>query len=373
MNRLLNIGVFYSVMMGLFVGCTSKEIDNDYTTIHVPPDYGDAIALSSITDAVNYVVLEATDKSLISTVRKILLDRGGNYYLLDGDQQRLLRFSPDGVYLNDIGIRGRGPGEYTELTDADLDNDTIKIYDAQTGNVLTYDLNGAFSAYEPYEPGYSQFFAQGDTLGFYGPCGGFCEDLSLYVGDQKMNYFTSVYKDYMRENLKSFYKSGRGVYYTDLFDNKGYRIVDGKPIVDFEVDFDSFVGNSTAPVTPDDRILKRPNNLAIWMMSDSRLVFTFFYQQELVYQFYDIQKQESLMGTVLQNDINYLPIDMPLAAVDQRLYAYRHVRPSAESRSFFEKLPAEEQARISDVIDLYTGDDIDGKQVVVWFDLADAE
>jgi sugar lactone lactonase YvrE len=50
-----------------------------------------------------------------------VLDAGGNFYVLDTNNQRIQKFGPDGKYLATIGRKGQGPGEFNYPQSFDID------------------------------------------------------------------------------------------------------------------------------------------------------------------------------------------------------------------------------------------------------------
>ena len=55
---------------------------------------------------------EDDDNYVFYRVRKIDVDDQGNIYVLEGGNCRLQKFDPDGQYLQTIGKKGQGPGEF---------------------------------------------------------------------------------------------------------------------------------------------------------------------------------------------------------------------------------------------------------------------
>ncbi len=51
----------------------------------------------------------------------IAMDSAGNIYILDSENQRIQKFSPEGKYVATIGRKGQGPGEFTSPSSLDID------------------------------------------------------------------------------------------------------------------------------------------------------------------------------------------------------------------------------------------------------------
>lgn len=74
--------------------------------------------LSEIAREVKYVKLETKDNCMISMIMKLLTD--GDYVFISSHQgavSRLFVFTDEGIFLNEIGSPGRGPGEFSTVLD----------------------------------------------------------------------------------------------------------------------------------------------------------------------------------------------------------------------------------------------------------------
>lgn len=100
--------------------------------------------------------LETKKESLLYTVNNII--PYGSGYLIEG-RERLLYFDDKGVFINQVGKRGRGPGEYVELSSAYVFQDTVHIYCKNKKHIIKFTLEEDFFAYRGYT-------AHPDTLFF---------------------------------------------------------------------------------------------------------------------------------------------------------------------------------------------------------------
>lgn len=94
---------------------------------------------------VTYVPLETTQESLIGRVDKMII-KDGRIYILDIALKRALYvFDLTGKFLFKIDRKGKGPGEYTDLRDFIVDDNSIIIN--TFGKVLFFDLNGNYKSF----------------------------------------------------------------------------------------------------------------------------------------------------------------------------------------------------------------------------------
>jgi hypothetical protein len=115
---------------------------DDLSVIRMPGDYKMGSDLNRIFGGVEVLPLETTkDCQLVMPMKVISYD--GLYYVLDF-QRGLYVFGAGGKYLRQIGNRGKGPGEYLEIRDFDIDKEgNILVLDFK--RILKYSSIGTFS------------------------------------------------------------------------------------------------------------------------------------------------------------------------------------------------------------------------------------
>lgn len=91
--------------------------------------------------SIRYVPLETTDSCFLGDIYKII--PWGDFYYVS-DLEKVFLFSTDGKFLRKFGKKGRGPEEYTALTDFVVDPDNGDIYLLGLGKILVYSLDGKF-------------------------------------------------------------------------------------------------------------------------------------------------------------------------------------------------------------------------------------
>jgi hypothetical protein len=115
----------------------------DIETIPIDIQGDMTLKLSDIAESVELIPLETTREGLLTGIRKIII-RNDKYYIKSGVvNSRLLAFDEGGRFLFKIDRRGQGPGDYIDMRDFTLtDNSDIKM--VTYGKVLTYDSLGRF-------------------------------------------------------------------------------------------------------------------------------------------------------------------------------------------------------------------------------------
>lgn len=98
--------------------------------------------LSLITEKIEYIPLEKTDKCLLGEhVKSFYFDEE---FIFVFDFEKCYRFTRKGKFVNTIGKKGRGPGEYNRPMSIAIDTKQKLIYFQDRGRLLKYNYNGDF-------------------------------------------------------------------------------------------------------------------------------------------------------------------------------------------------------------------------------------
>lgn len=125
-----------------FFSCNNKEEAGGGQTLKVDLDTPyDELSFFDIFESVDVVPLETTDSSLIGEISKIDFYKN-QFYILDERTMSVFRFNRDGRYCDKIARHGKGPGEYSDLTDFSINRETnqIELLSAY-GGLHIYDMD----------------------------------------------------------------------------------------------------------------------------------------------------------------------------------------------------------------------------------------
>lgn len=133
------------------VCCTSRSKDavcpinsnNEYTTINIDSARSvEKLLCSSVLEPPRTIILETNDKCIIRNIHSIDLFED-KLYILDSFGNKLYVFGINGSFLYSIGHRGKGQGEYTEVSDfcIDRENEYIYLWDPVMKTALKYDIH----------------------------------------------------------------------------------------------------------------------------------------------------------------------------------------------------------------------------------------
>lgn len=123
------------------VGCFREKQNKSVTESIVSVEISEEIInnnldYSDLIDSIGIIKLETNDQSVIGSIRKILV-KNEKFYIYDRMNRTIVIFNKNGKFINKLNRNGKGPGEYFELRDFDVDeNDNIHIL--SYNKILTY-------------------------------------------------------------------------------------------------------------------------------------------------------------------------------------------------------------------------------------------
>lgn len=135
---------FVVLILLCFFSCKSKVVDDGIEPIQIlNVDNPLSVSLQDIVDSVAYIPLETTPECLIGEIGCI--KRDDNFYFVK-DRNGLYVFDENGHYLNMIGRKGNGPGEYVFMDNffLDRDNDHVYVIANYMKKVLRYSYAGEY-------------------------------------------------------------------------------------------------------------------------------------------------------------------------------------------------------------------------------------
>ena len=105
----------------------------------------DFLSISELCDQAETIILETTENSLLTGIEK-LIRTNERLYIFDRRNVTggsVTEFDMYGRFVKRYGRIGRGPGEYTSLSDFTIDeqNGIMYLLDFQTGRIVSYDLD----------------------------------------------------------------------------------------------------------------------------------------------------------------------------------------------------------------------------------------
>ena len=127
---------------GFIVSCSSKKQtdamqSNGVPIINLSDNVQEvkSLPLSDVAAKVEIVPLEVTDESLLANVTDFYVSEY-NIWIHHSKDPKIYRFTREGKFLNTIGKRGQGPGEYTYFMNFMIDEKRQEVYVVTTNRVV---------------------------------------------------------------------------------------------------------------------------------------------------------------------------------------------------------------------------------------------
>ena len=145
----MNLTKFIGVLC-LFLICACKEEKVDYGTplntisFDFEKDKAEFDDLLNLIDSIQVFKLETNEDCLIGTVSKIMFDEDYLYVLDEGVSEALFKYTCSGKFVQKIGNKGRGPGEYIRPTDFFLLDNQLVLLDGYSAKVIFFSKTGDF-------------------------------------------------------------------------------------------------------------------------------------------------------------------------------------------------------------------------------------
>jgi len=123
--------------------------------------------ISAIADSIGYIQLETDSGCLIRNIRQLYISN--DRIFVRDQQQKVFVFDLHGGFLNEIGAKGKGPGEYIYVYDFALDNERKKIYLLDVKYIREYDYSGTFTGRSFKSYGFYSFIFNRGLFYCYSP------------------------------------------------------------------------------------------------------------------------------------------------------------------------------------------------------------
>lgn len=217
-------------------------------------EFSDYFKLSSV------INLETNENSYITDIRKIFINDNG-IFILDGFKQ-VLHFDRTGKYIKQFNSIGKGPGEWVEIFDFDMDDTNIIIRSQH--KELTYSINGEFIEEVPNKNSAQEFVRIDNKTKAYYCSQGFNNSHNVLIKKEskKENYHIKTIGALKGYEFKSRYsrifcQTQMGFIFVKAFNDTIYQL------------------NSTFPFSPKYRIDFGAKRYPVEKLKDANLVDKF--------------------------------------------------------------------------------------------------
>ena len=303
-----------------FTQCINEQNKQSVTSSILTIDVSDfsekdTINLSDITDSVWYVPLETSKLSLIGRIDKMAFV-GDTIYILDRFVGRsVFAFNNEGIFLFRIGSQGKGPGQFIEPVDIDIDyhRKQIAILDTRNLRVNVYSFSGEFIKEFPFKDVIMNMCLLDDESIAYNSLYSEKKNDWYYLKIQN-NQIVNKYFSYTAESqitkhqFQPFLKSNNTVYVKPITNDTIYTIQGGAIHPQLAIDF----GQKRQPYVNENNISDIMENSGSYCsiywyhIMEDLVCFNFHYGPAPYYTFYN-KKTNNIKAGILNNDITGLP------------------------------------------------------------------
>jgi hypothetical protein len=117
--------------------CTQCRNNDPQSEITITRNHQSSVNVRDLFEKYEFVYLETTDSALVGMPQKILR-KGELLYINDG--KNLFQYSAQGVFERALRRKGRGPGEYSQISDFVVTDKAIFVLDRNQKTLIEYDL-----------------------------------------------------------------------------------------------------------------------------------------------------------------------------------------------------------------------------------------
>jgi hypothetical protein len=178
------------LVIGFFtISCSNKIHNKQAIEINVDEIISEKpLVFSEVFSDFRVIPLETNEYCIINNLDNIKIVRD-TIYIFDRNAKSVFIFSNNGRLISKISRIGRGPGEFNQPFDFDVDKNGILIFDNSTKKLNKYDLKGNFLSSMNFEYRFSSFVKADDNIYGYKsfPPGNGTEqdDYLLYLFDKE--------------------------------------------------------------------------------------------------------------------------------------------------------------------------------------------
>lgn len=293
-----------------------------------------SVYLSSIFRQARIVPLDYSEDNMIGEVEQLRIWSDKLYIMDKYNEGSISIFDLDGNFIRKVGKAGRGPNEFTVISDFDVDknNGDVYIYDNHTRNIFVYSHLGEFQR-KILITEYKDFFRlHGNKFYLYrkNPSLGSPYELEIFdlEGKKESSYFKGN-SELMASGVQVFgIGTNDKILFNAQFNDTVYSIADGNLQKSFLIDF----GNHAISAAHKVQLEVEPGETASlclkynyahgaknFIENDSFLFFNYVYQNMRYSAMYNKTEDTCFSTNSIIDDLSYLYYGDPLTIYQDNL------------------------------------------------------
>ncbi len=135
------IPLLAAVIIQLAVLSCKGPLNDDAKNIYIEHNEREYVPLTDFLEDIRFIPIESSQEHLLGDINKI---RKSGEYIYVGDYERIFKCDGSGKIVRAYHHRGRGPGEYSSISDFRVVGDNLLILSSGTGKLLCYDTDDNF-------------------------------------------------------------------------------------------------------------------------------------------------------------------------------------------------------------------------------------
>ncbi|MCR9014545.1 6-bladed beta-propeller [Aquiflexum gelatinilyticum] len=133
----------FSVLVIFFISCSEKS-NKDLSEIEVDLDRSEEGKLSDFAESIEYILLDYPEEFPMVWPHNVKFDKYNNIYIRDLETNQLFVFDSEGKFKNIFLPKGKGPGEFFQISDFQITDGNAIIFDTSINKIIEFDSLGNF-------------------------------------------------------------------------------------------------------------------------------------------------------------------------------------------------------------------------------------
>ncbi|MFA6483411.1 MAG: 6-bladed beta-propeller [Bacteroidales bacterium] len=330
------------IIIGILTGCSDPQ--TRLVTISIEDAKFIEIRANDLQKEITLIPLETLSTCMIGA-QYMFLDGYPDYYILDQEAKQVFRFGSDGNFLNTIGKRGKGPGEYNDLYDGIVTKAGVELLTGFPKTEVSYFAkDGSFIKNKRFLEYASLSFIMEPTSDYYKFYGSGFANKILLVNKSTGEKVDSMLLSIPGSKVFRFHPFTQTSIGTILFCEsiinkiyeikatgieEKYRLDFGKSNIEQDLTNEEFIKKLTdAGIWFTEKVLENDNYLYLsatkYLPDDTSLKNHFIYRKKdkAMFRFPDTDSFSSALGVAFQMDKNnnlFLPL-IPYEAANSKAW-----------------------------------------------------
>lgn len=210
----------------LFFNCNNKHKENIKDEVKIIKLNFNDVKIDSVSNYFSdykIIPLETNENSLIKRIDRLIIHEN-KIYILDQDLKSIFMFNENGIYINKIFNVGKGPGEYVQLRDFTITDDShIVLHSSSPYKLIFYDMNGKYIFEKKINNHYYNISYAESNYIFYDMIPNKLNNFKLLIKNKNSNSFDKYLESKLETTISYTFSHKHLLKSTRLFFNEGFQ------------------------------------------------------------------------------------------------------------------------------------------------------